>query len=189
MTISDQDLVTRYRDGDVSALEELIERHGDSVFGYISGMTGNRYEAQEIFQDTWLKAIRKLDRYKHKNFKGWITRMARNIIIDRSRKHKALLLLDNEDRNGATGVEKLASKIKSPAENAANRQMAELANQALMTLPHAQREVFLMRVQQDMAFKEIAQIQKVSINTALARMQYAVTKLRKELFEPIQELT
>ncbi len=189
MRKTDQDLVTGYRKGDTKALEELIDRHGDSLFGFIIGMTRKRDEAQEIFQETWLKAIKKLDRYKHDNFKGWITRIARNIMIDRSRKHKPELLLDKEDRNGAPGIEKIAGKMKSPAENVNNRQMAHIAGQALMTLPPDQREVFLMRVQQDMPFKEIANIQKVSVNTALARMQYAVQKLRKKLFGPMEEFS
>ena len=108
--------------------------------------------------------------------------IARNIIIDRSRKKKPDTSLDDEYENGSP-LRVAKESGPGPRDNVANTELNEKISMAVKKLPDDQKEVFLMRMQANMAFKEIAKMQKISINTALARMQYAVAKLREELQE------
>ena len=178
MELSDRQLVGQYRDGDVGALEVLVQKHRRSLFGFILNMTGSDADANDVFQETWLRAIRNVDRYQEGNFGGWIFRIARNIVIDRVRRKKPSLSLDQAPPEGRPLAETLPGKDPGPSRHAEAGDLGKALAQAVASLPEEQREVFLMRVEADLPFKEIAAIQKVSINTALARMQYALAKLR-----------
>ncbi len=178
METPDRELIDRYRHGDVDALDSLIDRHQRMLFGYIVNMTGRRDGADDIFQEVWLKVIRKLDQYRDDNFGGWLVRIARNVAIDRIRRRKPELSLDQEDENGRGIARTLAADGALPSGELAARDLGVRIAAAVATLPVEQREVFVMRTQVDLSFKEIARLQGVSINTALARMQYALTKLR-----------
>lgn len=181
MEKTDRELIEGYRKGDTSSFEMLFMRHRDTMFGLILGMTGNRQIAEEIFQETWLKAIKKISRYKHKNFKGWLSRIARNLIIDRARKKTPELILDDKASGNSNRVDKISSEEQLPPENVTNKEIQENITRSLSVLPLEQREVFLMRVEQELTFREIAKIQGTSINTALGRMQYAAKKMKKAL--------
>jgi RNA polymerase sigma-70 factor (ECF subfamily) len=146
-------------------------------------MTEGRDDADDIFQEVWLKAIRKLDSYRHGNFGGWLVRIARNVVIDRARKRKPDLSLDMENEYGTPHRENLAGKEALPSAKIEAGELGASIAAAVAALPDAQKEVFLMRVRMDLPFKEIARIQHTSINTALARMQYALAKLRPLLSE------
>jgi len=152
-------------------------------------MSQGRDEADEIFQEVWLRVIRKHKKYKHGNFCGWLVQIARNVIIDRSRRRKPELSLDEENKEGASLGQTIAGKEPGPATMLASRDLGAKMAEAVNTLSPDQKEVFLMRVQAELSFKEIAAMQKVSINTVLARMQYALSKLRTMLEEDYQELT
>lgn len=174
--------LAEYRHGNVEALGRLVEHFRRPLFGFILRMTEGRGDAEEIFQEAWLRAIRSLDSYRERRFLSWMFRIAHNLIIDRARKAKpvvdaAALGAGEEDpietRVAAPGV--------SPAVETTGHDLGRRIAQAVGRLPAEQKEVFLMRVEGDLAFKDIAKIQRTSINTALARMQYALKKLRKEL--------
>ena len=188
MEPTDKDLLTRYRRGKVEAMEVLIEKYRRSLFGFIINMTQGRDEADEIFQEVWLRVIRKHDKYKHGNFCGWLVRIAHNVIIDRSRRKKPDLSLDEEREEGYTLGQTIESKDPGPGIKLAESDLGERMVKAVSSLPKEQKEVFLMRVQADLSFKQIARVQRVSINTALARMQYALSKLRALLGEDYREL-
>jgi RNA polymerase sigma-70 factor (ECF subfamily) len=188
MEETDSQLVTRYRRGQVDALEWLVERYRRSLFGFIYNMTRGREEAEEVFQEVWFRAIRKIDMYREDNFCGWLIRIAHNMVIDRSRRRKPDVSLDEEKEDGTGLLGKIAAKEADPGSRAVAGDTANRIARAVATLPSEQKEVFLMRVQADLSFKEIAKAQKVSINTALARMQYALSKLRIVLREDYEEL-
>jgi RNA polymerase sigma-70 factor (ECF subfamily) len=173
----DADLLARYRRGDVGALETLVEKYRRPLFGYILNMTGGQEDADEIFQETWLRAIRKMGLYRQKNFFGWLVRICRNLVIDRARRRKPVVSLDREE-DGRSMIEALPGGEQAPSDRASMRDLEARLAKALETLPEEQKEVFVMRMQTGLAFKEIAELQGVSINTALARMQYALAKLR-----------
>lgn len=188
MDSSDLELVDAYRSGDVGALDRLVVRHQDALFGYILNMTGNRTEADDVFQDVWLRAMRSLGGYRDRNFGGWLMRIARNLVIDRHRRRKPTLSLDQEDPDGRNLVQTLAAPDAPPAGALADRDLGARIAAAVASLPVEQKDVFVMRVKAGLSFKEIARVQKVSINTALARMQYALAKLRPLLRADYAEL-
>jgi RNA polymerase sigma-70 factor (ECF subfamily) len=187
--LDDSELVARYRRGDVDALEVLVERYRRQLFSYILNMIGNTGEADEIFQEAWIKVIRKIGLYRHKNFFGWLVRITHNVIIDSIRRRKPNVSLDAEaGDDGGSLANILPDRGQTPSENSENRNLGSVIAEAVALLPDQQKEVFLLRTKTELPFKEIAQIQGTSINTALARMQYALAKLREPLRECYDEL-
>lgn len=183
MEIGDQQLLEAYVRGDTDALAALVARYQRMMYGFILQMIGNAEDADEVFQETWMRVIRHASSFKHGNFRGWIFQMARNLVVDRRRSARHTVSIDLE-LNGVEGVtlgDCLPDDRATPEMSAGRRDLADLVGRAVSDLPMEQREVFLMRVQGELPFKEIAQLQKVSINTVLARMRYAVGHLRKQL--------
>lgn len=177
--------LAEYRDGNVEALGRLVEHYRRPLFAFILRMTEGREDAEEIFHEVWFRVIRNLHTYRDKRFLSWLFRIAHNLIIDRARKQKPVV--DPRPAAGSDGspedpIEtRVAAPGLSPASEAAGHDLGQRIAAAVGQLPGEQREVFLMRTEGDLPFKDIARIQGTSINTALARMQYALAKLRKEL--------
>jgi RNA polymerase sigma-70 factor (ECF subfamily) len=178
MDESDSDLLGKYRKGNTLALEQLVERYRKPLYGFILNMIASRQEADDVFQEVWFRAIKSLDRYRHDKFLSWLFSIARNYVIDRYRSRKDLVSLDGENQDGIALEDALPDKGRGVATLADHHEVASRVAAAVATLPAEQKEVFLMRIEGDLAFKEIAKIQRVSINTVLARMQYALAKLR-----------
>ncbi len=188
MEVTDHELLSQYRRGHVAALETLVERHRRTVFGFILNMTNDYGDAEEVFQEVWFRVIRKIGMYRERNFPGWLVRIARNIIIDRARRRKPDFSLDSESRDGRSPGDVLPGKDPGPRARLAASDLGRKIVAAVAVLPREQKEVFLMRLRAEIPFKEIARIQKVSINTALARMQYALDKLRTLLKDDYEGL-
>jgi RNA polymerase sigma-70 factor (ECF subfamily) len=188
MAETDSELIAQYLAGRVAALEALVGRYQRPLFGFILNMTGRREDADEVFQEVWLRAMRKLDAYREKTFLGWLVRIARNLIIDRARRRKPGVSLDAAPDEGLPLVELLPASGSDPGRRAAEAELGRRVAEAVARLPHEQKEVFLMRVEAGVPFKEIACIQGVSINTALGRMHYALARLRTELKADYEEL-
>jgi RNA polymerase sigma-70 factor, ECF subfamily len=189
MDQQDKESLHRYRAGDVAALGELVEQYRKPLYGFILRMTEGRDEAEDIFQEVWIRAIRHLDQFKEKRLLSWLFRITHNLIIDRARKKKPDQSLQEETSTGETRQDVLAAPDPSPARLLANQDMAAHIQQAIRNLPEDQRSVFLMRMDGDLSFKEISRIQQIPLNTALTRMRYAVEKLRKELQDDYREWT
>jgi RNA polymerase sigma-70 factor, ECF subfamily len=185
----DAEFLASYRSGDVEALGKLVEKYKRPLFGFILRFSEGHEDADEVFQEVWVRAIKNMNRYRQKSLLSWLFRIAHNLMIDRIRRRKPGFSLDtaaNED--GIPLSEKLASALLGPDGEVGGRELGLRIEAAAAQLPLEQREVFWLRMQADLSFKEIAKIQKCSINTALARMQYAVSKLRKELACEYREL-
>ncbi|MFU8780508.1 MAG: sigma-70 family RNA polymerase sigma factor [Kiritimatiellia bacterium] len=173
--------------GNADALCELVDAHRASLFSFILHMTGGRDDADEIFQEVWIKALQALPRYEHRQrFASWLFKIAHRTIIDRSRRKKNVSSFDH-------GIENLdlphTADHRTPFSSLANHELGHTILAAVNRLPDAQKEVFLLRMEADFSFKEIARIQKTSINTALARMAYALEKLRDQLGNTYREMT
>ena len=175
--------LAEYRKGNVESLGKLVEHYRRPLYAFILKMTQNHADADEVFQEVWFRAIRSMDTYKQEKFLSWLFRIAHNLVIDRARKAKPMVDLQ---RNAGEGDEdpiesRVAGKGLGPDAEVSSREVGRRIIAAVEKLPEDQKEVFLMRTEADLSFKEIAKIQRVSINTALARMQYALNKLRLEL--------
>ncbi|MBQ9555830.1 MAG: sigma-70 family RNA polymerase sigma factor [Muribaculaceae bacterium] len=178
---SDEQLISLYVDGNNEAFDSLLERHKDRVFMYIYHAVKNEELADDIFQDTFVKAIMtiKQGRYvENGHFPAWITRIAHNLIIDYFRQTKAenLQSTDNEDANILNRKELADNTIE---DNLITTQIHNDVRRLVKALPDSQREVLVMRYYKNMSFKEIADTTGVSINTALGRMRYAILNMRR----------
>jgi len=189
MDRDDAKLLSAYRNGDAEALGELVEKYKRPLFGFIYRFSEGREDADEVFQEVWVRAIKNMNRYRQKNLLSWLFRIAHNLMIDRIRRRKPLLSLNTPVTEDAVPLaDQLAGPGLEPAEEAGGRDLGIRIGAAADTLPVEQREVFWLRMQAGLTFKEIARVQKCSINTALARMQYALSKLRRELGSEYHEL-
>ncbi len=178
---SDDQLITLYVDGKNEAFDELLERHKDRVFMYIYHSVKNDELANDLFQDTFVKAITtiKQGRYvENGHFAAWVTRIAHNLIIDyfRQVKNENLQSTDDTDINILNRKELSESTVE---ENLVTSQIHSDVRRLIRTLPESQREVLVMRYYKNMSFKEIADTTGVSINTALGRMRYAILNMRR----------
>ena len=178
---SDEQLISLYVDGKNEAFDELLERHKDRVFMYIYHAVKSEDLANDIFQDTFVKAITtiKQGRYvENGHFPAWITRIAHNLIIDFYRQTKAENLQSTDD----TDVNILNRRELSDLtieDNMVTSQIHNDVRRLIRALPDSQRQVLVMRYYKNMSFKEIADTTGVSINTALGRMRYAILNMRR----------
>jgi RNA polymerase sigma-70 factor (ECF subfamily) len=189
MDDDDAKLLAAYRKGDVEALGRLVEKYQRPLFGFLARFAANPGEADEWFQETWVRAIQHMNVFRQQNLPSWLFRIAHNLIIDQSRRKKPDCSLDAPlSESGLPLGDTIPAAALSPALEAAGRDLGRHIEAAAATLPVEQREVFWLRMTADLSFKEIARIQRCSINTALARMQYALAKLRTTLGPAYREL-
>jgi len=183
-TTSDAALLAEYVQGRVQSLDELVERYRKPLFSWFVGMTGSHSDAEDLFQDLWIRVIKNADRFKDVSFRAWMWQIARNLLIDFRRKKKCDFSLDEvSDEEDHPLLETLVAKGPTPQQDVERTDLARKAMQAVGQLPAVQREVFLMRVEGDIPFQEIAKILKVPLNTALGRMHDATTRLKQMLKE------
>ena len=181
VTLSDEQLVALYADGNNEAFDELLKRHQDKVYTYINRIVKDDDLANDIFQDTFVKAIItiKQGRYAEAGkFSAWITRIAHNRIIDYFRQEKAenLQSCDSQDVNILNRKDLSEDTVE---DNMVLMQIHADIRSLVQALPMSQREVLLMRYYKNMSFKEIADATNVSVNTALGRMRYAIINMRR----------
>ncbi len=174
-------LLAAYRAGDKGALGLFVTRYERPLYAFILRMSSPS-DADDLYQETWIRAIRALGTFDDRKPLSWLFRIARNLMVDRARRARRWVPLDND-----SGEDRWPSNTPSPAEVVTGLDMTERIRESVALLPHEQREVFLMRTEGGLPFKEIARLQKVSINTALARMQYALEKLRGRLKDLLDE--
>ena len=178
---SDDQLISLYVDGKNEAFDALLERHKDRLYMYIYHAGKNEDLADDIFQDTFVKAIMTIrqGRYVDKgHFLAWITRIAHNLIIDyfRQVKNENLQSTDDDEVNILNRKEFSDVTIE---DNLVMSQIHSDVRRLIRALPDNQREVLVMRYYKNMSFKEIADVTGVSINTALGRMRYAIINMRR----------
>lgn len=182
---SDQVLLKSYVDGNQASIEVLIERHRRKVYNYILMMVREPHTADDIFQETFIKVVKSLDRGKYSEngkFISWVLRIAHNQIIDHFRAKKQAGITTSEE----AGFD-LLNNSKFSEMNVEDRMIQDQTEtdvrKLIEYLPVEQREVVVMRHFLGLSFKEIAEQTNVSINTALGRMRYALINLRKLIEE------
>lgn len=177
---SDQVLIRQYLEGKESAFEILLTRYKSRVFSYIMFTVRNETLANDIFQETFMKAIRTLKRggYNEEGkFLPWINRIAHNLIIDHFRRQKKFPTTSGNSEFDIFDI--IPDESRSIEEDTIKSQLLADVKKLVHDLPDDQKEVLMMRMYFDMSFKEIAERTNVSINTALGRMRYALINLRK----------
>lgn len=190
-TMTDEDLVICYAQGNNVAFDVLLNRYKSSTHSYIYFIVRNKELAEDIFQETFVKVIMtiKQGRYVETGkFKAWITRIAHNLIIDNFRQERSENTVSNDEVDAD-----LFNDIKlcdgTIEDHIIRHQVLSDVKKLVKHLPDSQREVLEMRYYQDLSFKEIADVTGVSINTALGRMRYAILNLRRMAEENNIELS
>ena len=180
--MSDEELALAYIDGNNRAFDELLSRNQVKIFTYIMCIVKDEDVANDLFQETFLKVITKLQDGQYTDtgkFCWWLTRIAHNVIIDHYRAKKSDRTTDAPKGNELSNL-RSASVMDDNRENQlSNEQVLKDVKHLMEALPEPQRDVVFMRFYQDMSFKEIAEQTHVSINTSLGRMRYALINLRK----------
>jgi RNA polymerase sigma-70 factor (ECF subfamily) len=181
---TDQELITQYLDGNERAFEELLTRHKSKIYTSIYLFVKDQSLAEDIFQEVFIKIINTLrsGKYNHEGkFVQWAMRIAYNMCVDQFRRKKRRPQVSPTETFDIFDVLHISddnmetSMIKS--------QTHQRVRQLVDMLPPEQREVVILRHYADMSFKEIAQLTRVSINTALGRMRYALINIRKMVEE------
>ena len=180
-TLTDEQLVRAYAEGTNEAFDTLLRRHQDRIFNYILRIIKNEDIANDIFQETFVKAIQTIRQGRsteNGKFPAWISRIAHNLIIDyyrqeKSENHQSADLTDNDILNRKELCEDTIEDILI------SNQIRNDVKLLIEELPELQKEVLKMRYYQNLSFKEIAEITGVSINTSLGRMRYAILNMRK----------
>ena len=179
--LADDVLVAYYSEGNNNAFDVLLTRHQAKVYNYILQMVKDRNLADDIFQETFVKAITtiKQGRYAEAGkFSAWVCRIARNLIIDNFRQEKVEATVSTDDSNFDVLNRKDLSE-DTIEDMLIDSQIQADVRRIVKQLPESQREVLIMRYYKGLSFKEIADITGVSINTALGRMRYAILNLRR----------
>lgn len=181
VSMTDDQLVSAYMNGKNDAFDILLKRHHERIFNYIIRIVRNEDVANDIFQETFVKAIFtiKQNRYTHNGkFPAWISRIAHNLIIDYYRQEKS----ENLQSSDAQEIDVLNRKDlceRTIEDVIISEQITNDVKYLVNELPPLQKDVLMMRYYQNLSFKEIAEITGVSINTALGRMRYALINLRR----------
>lgn len=180
--MTDEELALLYVKGDNRAFDELLSRTQTKLFTYIMFVVRDHDLADDIFQETFVKAITKLQQGQYTDtgkFQYWLTRIAHNVIMDWYRQQQARRIVEPNADNDLQNL-RGASVLDSYRESEIiNEQVLMDVKRMMNALPAPQREVVYMRYYQQMSFKEIADATGACINTALGRMRYAVLNMRR----------
>lgn len=180
LQIPDALLVKNYMAGDESALAVLINRHQSKIYGFIYSKIADRDLADDVFQDTFIKVINTLKSQSYNEegkFLPWVMRIAHNLIVDQFRKNKKMPMLRETEEFSIFSI--LSDNEPNIEAKIITGLIENDLQKIIQELPDDQKEVLVMRIYQDMSFKEISDATGVSINTALGRMRYALMNLRK----------
>jgi RNA polymerase sigma-70 factor (ECF subfamily) len=177
---TDFELVQLFQTGNLQAMEALVLRHKEKLYTSILFLVKDKYLAEDIFQDSFIRVIDTIRNGKYTDegkFLPWAMRIAHNLCVDHFRKVKRTPTIKNGDDKDIFEV--LSFTEDSPETNLIRRQSHDRVKDLLQLLPEDQREVIILRHYADLSFKEIANLTNCSINTALGRMRYGLINLRK----------
>jgi len=180
--MTDEELVMSYVGGNNMAFDLLLARNQSNLFSYILFIVHDRDVANDLFQETFVKVITKLQQGKYTTtgkFSAWIIRIAHNVIMDWYRNQKSGKVIEFANDNDLSNISNTNLLDATIESKFVNEQILCDVKKMMNYLPVTQREVIFMRFYQDLSFKEIATLTNVSINTALGRMRYAVMNLRR----------
>ena len=180
--MTDEELALSYVRGNNQAFDLLLSRNQSKLFSYILFVVHEQDLANDIFQETFVKVITKLQEGRYIDsgkFSAWIMRIAHNVIMDWYRDNRAKNIVETSDDNDLSNVTGNDITDFNIEDRYVNEQVLRDVKKMMNLLPPTQREIVFMRFYQEMSFKEIAETTGVSINTALGRMRYAMLNMRR----------
>ncbi len=182
--IDDRDLVNAYINGEEKAFEALLMRHKDKIYRFIYMKVKDSALAQDIFQDTFIKVVNtlKAGNYNEEGkFLPWAMRIAHNLVIDFFRKNNKVKMISesSSQREDFNVFHTLKLEDENVQDEMTRIELESQMVELLEHLPDSQKEILKMRIFKEMSFKDIAELEDISINTALGRMRYALINLRK----------
>ena len=180
-TMTDYELVSLYEQGNDSAFDIILKRHQDYVYSYITFVVRSEDRAEDIFQETFTRAIIAIRSHKYQTtgkFSAWLIRIAHNLIVDQMRNDEEIHTTSREDfpRDITDSLRYSEGSLETKL---IEQQNIKTLRRLLSYLPESQREVVIMHFYENLTFREIAEKTNVSINTSLGRMRYALINLRK----------
>lgn len=181
---NDQELISLYLSGNQTAFEFLLKRHKDKIYTSIYLFVKDTELAEDIFQEVFIKIVDTLRKDKYNNegkFLQWAMRIAYNMCVDHFRRSKRMSKVSNNETFDIFSI--IESKDDNMEGSIIKSQIHTRLREVIDMLPDEQREVVILRHYADMSFKEISQMTRVSINTSLGRMRYALINLRKMVSE------
>lgn len=184
LQLEDKSLVSLYLKGNEKAFEALLMRHKNKIYNYIYAKIRDHALSQDIFQDTFIKVVKTLKKGSYNEegkFLPWAMRIAHNLMIDHFRKaNKVRMISESSSKSDDFNIFSVLKLEDENVEDVITREELEIQMVELIEhLPAAQRDILKMRIFQEMSFKDIAEKEDVSINTALGRMRYALINMRK----------
>ncbi len=181
MPQNDADLLMAYaRRGDVESFSTLVTRHTVWLMAFLRGMLSIA-DADDAFQEVWVRVIKKASAFRGGSVKSYLACIARSIAIDRLRREGRLVSLDIEDESGDTPAENLPSLAPTPSEIFESNATCEDVRVAIAELPICERQILLLRIEGELAFREIADELNLPLGTVLTRMHRATNRLKKRL--------
>ena len=180
--MTDEELALSYVRGNNQAFDLLLSRNQSKLFSYILFVVHEQDLANDIFQETFVKVITKLQEGRYIDsgkFSAWIMRIAHNVIMDWYRDNRAKNIVETSDDNDLSNVTGNDMTDFNIEDRYVNEQVLRDVKKMMNLLPPTQREIVFLRFYQEMSFKEIAETTGVSINTALGRMRYAILNMRR----------
>lgn len=184
---SDEQLVSLYLSGNSSAFDVLLNRYKDSVFNYLNYTLKSQEQAEDAFQDVFMKVIMYLNAGKYQEtgkFYNWLMRIVHNMLIDKHRRAKNDIMFVSKEESEVDILNDPSVAVNENREiEMIDQQLMDDVKHLISLLPETQREVLLMRYYNNLSFKEIAENTNCSINTALGRMRYAIMNLKKLAYE------
>ena len=184
ITLTDEQLITLFNEGNNHAMEVLVNRHKVHIFTSIYVLVKDKYLAEDIFQDLFIKVIEtfRAGKYKEENkFAQWAMRIGHNLCVDHFRKIKNKPVIRTSE--GTDIFDVLNFSEPGVDDKIMKTQSSERIMKLVGKLPEDQREIIILRHFADLKFREISDILNCSVNTALGRMRYALLNLRKLIEE------
>ena len=180
---SDDDLIGAFKAGDSSAMEALFRRYRRPVFAWLLRTVPDRADAEDMYQEAWLKIVRGIGGYSAGGFRAWLWRIVRNVAVDRSRKKMAVPILDEPMSDEADAGTRIDHVTDVDAVSAFMRMEAgerrAFLRRAVEGLSARLKDVVLLRIHGELEFREIAEMLGLPLGTVLGRMNLAVKKLRE----------
>src|SRR5258705_13824837 len=182
---TDEELLAAYQQGDPGAFEALLRRHRAPLFTFLLRMLGNRERAEDLAQETFLRIVKGAQAWEHRaRFQTWLFTIARNLCVDQARRDR-FRRADSLDAGGPDGEQAMVDSVPGrgidPGRGAGSALLRPVLQQALLSLPAEQREVFVLREQAGVPFREIAELVGGNEHTVESRRRYAWEGLRKAL--------